>query len=265
MYLIQIINGMREMKLRCLALLVVSVAAAIAITFNVSLAHGLVEKPMSFGVAETQLLVNTGHSPLADVTTLTLDVDLLAGDLAELAATPQVIGPVAHSVGVPVSDVSTQSQLVQDVPLAQSDALEAQRGTQIVDGGRHYSVLIRVDEQTFVIQLFTQAPTSAEAVRMANAAAQALSGYVGSIVRTERIPKRRSAILTQLEPAYGGTVGSNLEISAAVVLAVVFFSMGLIALFALRRWRRAWVRTRPEPPYPPEAATAALDSPGAGA
>jgi hypothetical protein len=242
MYLARIAHAMWLTKWRCLLLLLISVAIAIALTFNVSVPHRTLHaKPLSFGVAQTQVLVDSGQSPLADSTVLTEDIDLLAGDLGEVMGAPRVVDAIARSVNVPSSRISTQSQLVQDVPLAATDALEAQRGTQIIDSGRHYSILVRVDAETFVMQIFTQAPTGAEAIRMANAGAKALSGYVASLVRTERVKKDQAVILRQVEPAFGGTVDGSLASSAAVLLSAVLFILGLSAMFAIRRWRAAWV------------------------
>ena len=238
MYLTGVAYGVWQMKWRCLLLLLVSTAAAIALTFNVSLAKWTIRaKPLSFGVAATQVLVDSGRSPLGDVTVLTQDIDLLAENIAVIGRTSQVLDAVAKSVGVAPSRISTEAQLIQNVSFEESAALEAQRGEQIIDSGRHYSVLLRVDAQTFIVQIFTQAPTGGEAVRMANAEASALSRYIASLVSSERIRKPRSVILRQIGTAYGGTVDRHLAVSAAVLLAAFFFSMGVIALFANRRWR----------------------------
>lgn len=229
------------MKWSCLLLAIVSVAAAIALTQNVSFAQGSVTaKPWSFGVAQTQLLVDSGQSPLADSAVLTQDIDLLAGDLGELMGSPTVLGPVSRAMGVPESKISAQAQIVGDVAVDQTEAREAQAANQLLDAGRGYSILARVDESTFVVQLYTQAPTAAKAIRMANIAAGALRGYIAGLVSSERIAKRRSVILRQVEPAFGGTTDRDLAWSVAVLIAIAIFVFGLVALFTMRRWRALW-------------------------
>jgi hypothetical protein len=237
---------MWHMRWGCLALLLISLTGAFFLTYNVSWSRGTVEaKPWSFGVADTQLLVDSGQSPIANVRVLTQDTDLLAGDLAEFLGTPEVLEPVSQAVGTQEGSISTEAQIIGDVPLQQTDAQEAQRGIQILDAARRYSILARVDQQTFVVQLFTQAPTEAKAVRMANVAAQALSKYVASVVTEDRIAKRRSVILRQIQAATGGTVARTLSRSAAVLFAILFFALGTIALFTLRRWHSDWAARAP--------------------
>jgi hypothetical protein len=217
--------------------LIFSVLLAGSLTFQISRA-GLHERALSFGVAETQVLVNTRDSPLVDSTVLTLDIDQLASDYAEIVNSPRVLDPVAASVHIKRSQISASTQLVQDVPLQQSDALEAQRGVQIIDSGRHYSLLARVDQQTFVVQLFAQAPTAAKAVVMANTAAGALISYAKHLVRSERIPRSRQVVLSRVGRAFGGTVDHGLAAEAAVLFTVLFFLLGMTAVLTVSRWRR---------------------------
>ena len=229
------------MKWACLAVLIASLVGAFILTFNFSISRRTAEaKPWSFGVASTQLLVDSGQSPIADVAVLTQDTNLLAADLAEFMGTQEILKPVSRAVDTQEGRISTQAQIVGDVALQQTDVHEAQRGLQILEAAQRYSILARVDQQTFVIQLFTQAPTAAKAIRMANVAAQALRRYIAYLVKTQRIPKRRSVILRQLQPASGGTVATALSRSAAVLLAILFFGFGLTALFTIRRWRTDW-------------------------
>lgn len=224
-------------KLTTALVLVVSVLLAGLLTLRIS--HGkLHSRALSFGVAETQLLVNTGDSPLADSTVLTLDIDQLASDYAEIVRSPQVVDPVAAKLHIKPSQISASTQLVQDVPLSDSDALEAQRGEQIIDSGRHYALLARVDQQTFVVQLFAQAPTGHQAVLMANTAANALISYAAHLVRSERIPAKRKVVLYQVEPAYGGVVDRSLAAEAGVLFVLVFFALGMTVVLTVERWRR---------------------------
>jgi hypothetical protein len=226
-----------QRKLTSTFVLIVSVLLAGLLTFQVN--HGHLEKrPLSFGVAETQLLINTGQSPLADSTVLTLDIDQLASDYAEIVNSPQVVDPVAARLHIRPSQIYASTQLVQDIPLSDSDALEAQRGVQVIDSGRHYALLARVDSQTFVIQLFAQAPTGREAVLMASTAGQALKSYAANLVSTERIPQSKRVILDQVEPAFGGTVDASLAVEALILFSLLFFTLGMISVLTVARWRR---------------------------
>ncbi len=238
MYLTGVAYGVWQMKWRCLLLLLVSTAAAIALTFNVSLAKWTIRaKPLSFGVAATQVLVDSGRSPLGDVTVLTQDIDLLAENIAVIGRTSQVLDAVAKSVGVAPSRISTEAQLIQNVSFEESAALEAQRGEQIIDSGRRSPSCCG----------WTRRRSSCRSSRRRGPVVRRCGWRTR---RPQRCPatsprssaaggirKPRSVILRQIGTAYGGTVDRHLAVSAAVLLAAFFFSMGVIALFANRRWR----------------------------
>jgi uncharacterized membrane protein YedE/YeeE len=52
-------------------------------------------------------------------------------------------------------------------------------------------------------------------------------------------------ILRQIQAATGGTVARTLSRSAAVLFAILFFALGTIALFTLRRWHSDWAARAP--------------------
>jgi hypothetical protein len=241
MYLSRVVGSMWRSKWACVLLLVLSIVLALFLTYRVSFPHGsLRPRRLSFGVAQTSLLVDSGDSPLADVTVLTEDVDTLSNDLAEMMGSAVVLDPVAKAVGVPASKIYAQSQLVGGAALDQTEAGESESGNQLLGAGRHYSILARVDQSSFVVQLFTQAPTGRQAVTMANVAAQSLRRYIAQTASSERISMRRRVILQQINPATGGIVDSSLPFEAAVLLSVVFFLFSTTALLAIKRWGRAW-------------------------
>jgi hypothetical protein len=248
MYVSRIAASMWHSRWACLLLLVLSSALAIWLTHDVSFNHrSLRPRHLSFGVAQASLLVDVGDSPLADSTVLTLDIDTLANDLAQMTGSGVVLDPVAKALGTSPTRINAQSQLVGNVPVPETEAGEAQAGNQLLDSGRDYSILARVDESSFVVQLFTQAPTGATAIRMANVAARSLARYISDTVSAERVPKRRKIILSQIGPATGGTVDSSLPADAAVLLSLVFFVLSTTALLTIKRWRRIWKAGRAIP------------------
>jgi membrane protein implicated in regulation of membrane protease activity len=240
MYLSRVAASMWRSKWACLLLTVLSIALALFLTYRVSFMHGSLQpRHLSFGVAQASLLVDSGNSPLADSTVLTEDIDTLSYDLAEMMGSAVVLDPVAKAVGVPATKIYAQSQIVGGASLFQSEAGESERGNQLLGAGRHYSILARVDQSSFVVQLFTQAPTGAQAVTMANVAAQSLRRYIAQTAASERISMRRRVILRQIGPATGGIVDSSLPAEAATLLSIVFLLFSTIALLVIKRWRRA--------------------------
>jgi hypothetical protein len=249
MYVSRIAASMWRSRWACLLLLALSSALAIWLTHDVSFHHrSLRPRHLSFGVAQTSLLVDVGDSPLADSTVLTLDIDTLANDFAQMMGSGVVLDRVAKALGTSATRINAQSQLIGDVSVPETEAGEAQAGNQLLDSGRNYSILARVDESSFVVQLFTQAPTGAKAILMANVAARSLTRYISKTVSAERVPKRSKIVLRQIDPATGGTVDSSLPDEAAVLLSLVFFILFTTALLTTKRWRRVWKADRAVPP-----------------
>jgi hypothetical protein len=211
------------MKLRVVLVAVLSVVASALITYRPSISPPrLTPRVAAFGVAQSLLLGDTKDSPLADSQVLTDDIDLLAANLAEVGDSPAILNPVPASVGVSPSKVAVSEQLVQNVAFSQSNSQEAQVGNQISGDARHYAMLLRVDPQSFVIQIFTQAPAGTQSIRMANATA--ISQYVANLVTNQHVPLRRQIIMRQVVGAYGGDVDNSLTLAVTALLAVASLS-----------------------------------------
>ncbi len=221
---------------RIVASVVAGVLVAGLLVYKPSFSRpGLSPRVRSFGVAQTQVLVDAAESPLADVTVLTDDVANLAENLAAVVPSPAILGQVAASLGVPARDIGVTVQDVQNVPLNTSYQQQAQSADSILTDERNYSILLRVDQASFVIQIFTQAPTGAKAVQLANETASTLSSYVRNLVVTERVRRSRQVILRPIGPAYGGTVDGSITVEAFVALALVTFTLSLLGFSWIRR------------------------------
>lgn len=195
-----------------------------------------------FGVAQTQLLVDSNPSPLADIYVYMEADDQLAFNLAEVGNSPQVRDAAARAVGQPASAIGVDEQVDQEVSRAAANAEEAQAGDTILSSGRQYAVFLRVDANSYVIQIFTQAPTGAEAIRIGNAVAKALQNFTIRLVKDQNI--KRPVILRQIFPAYGGDVDPNIALESFVALAAVLIFVALaVSLVAGRSANRR--RARP--------------------
>ena len=243
------VRRVRGLKWRVVGAAVLGLLAAVLIIYKPSFNQmRLTPRVRSFGVAQTQVLVDSAASPLADAISLTYALGQLATNLAGIVSSPAIIEPVARSVGVPVRDIAVTDQNLQEVSRTLSYQQEAQVGNSIITDARNYSILLRVDQGSFVIQIYTQAPTTNEAVRLANSTASGLVAEVHNLVVSEKIPVHREIILRQIGPAYGGTVDPSITVDALVLLAAILFILFLIALTWLSRTRTATAAARTPAP-----------------
>jgi hypothetical protein len=216
------------------------VVAAVLLVYRPALGPlRLVPRIRPFGVAQTQLLVDTRHSPLTDATLVTQETDQLAQDLAEVTDSQAILAPIASELHISLRDIGTSEQLVGNVSLNDTYAQEAEVGNSLISDARHYLLTLRVDQNSFVIQVFTQAPTGAEAIVMADATAHGLQRYIGHLASTERIPMNHRVVLRQLGPATGGLVDRGITLESLILLALAFLALEAAALRVLRRRRRS--------------------------
>lgn len=227
-----------QIRFQAFVAAVVAAVIAILLAFGVSLSPlRLSPHALQLGVAETDVVIDTGRSPLADTNVPISVVSDLAAQYAMLVNSSNVLDPVGHALGVSSSEIAVKEQVTVDLPLSVTDAQETQVGTQVVGDRHHYSILVRNTHGTTVIQLFTQAPTGRQAIAMGNAAASALSAYANNLATSEGVAKRWRVLVRQLGPARGGVVNRNASLEAAVLLGIGIWVLLIIALVTIRRGR----------------------------
>jgi hypothetical protein len=222
--------------------ILVATAAAIISVYSVSLwPPTLTSRTNEFATASTQILVDTPNSSFANLEEEVDPLNYRAGVFARFLASPEAINLIAREAGLPANAIEAQPPYEQGQPLFAIEPTAEKRSTQIIGERALYRLRFENNPNMPLISVYSQAPTDAEAKRLADAAPAALQNYVMGIQKTQKTPAKRRVTLRQLGDANGGTVnaGANLQLALLVFFVVlVFWSLLLIpAHTILRGWR----------------------------
>jgi hypothetical protein len=221
------------------ALSVVSVAVGIG---RVSLfPPGPRHVQFSSGTATAHILVDV---PTPSLLYRRVDIDSFTerGEvLGRVLASPPGLALLARHSGVPLSQLSGIARTVADVPRPVKEPGLEQRADQIVGSRAAYRIEVQVRPYTPVIDVFAQAPTGVEAVRLADAAVPALDDYVRDLARRQGASPS-PLTFKELGPARGGTVNSHATLIVGAMTLFVAFPLFCALGFGL-----LWLRVRRRP------------------
>jgi hypothetical protein len=208
---------------------VLAIVVAVVATYQISLSpFALHPKALQVGVSGASVLVDTENSQIGSARPATARIGNLGAAFTDLVNTEPVIGPVARALHVPPSEVGVQTQITEQVPLSQRLPLEPQVGTELLASHHHYSIVARNDSGTPLVQLFTQAPTGAQARLMALTAAHALARFADSRAQEGHVPRGERVDLRVIGTVGSGTLSRGVSRDAAILIAMGVWLLAFI-------------------------------------
>jgi hypothetical protein len=261
MELAQILVQLWRRRLAVLAVVCLAALAAVAMTYRISVSPpGLTKRSISNGTAQTRVFVDSPRSSVGDLNRDFGPLTARAQVLSSLMTTAPVVDRIAKIVGVPASAITASSDnSTLNVPASETEPTADIRATDITREGLRYRLTFRAEPEQPTVTIFGQAPTAAEAVRIANAAAKGAAEWVQDTQNRQLVPPSRRTQLTQLGAATGGVVNSGASriLAALIFVAIVGFGTLLVLLVGntIPAVRRASSTAAPEPRQMEEAAT----------
>lgn len=200
--LANLLTRARQMRGLMLIAVAVGVFVGLLVTFKVSLAPpALKSREYSRGVSSVDVIVNAEVS----VTNLNLSIDALAQRaqiFAQFASTPKVreliairsrLDPQNLVINASAGSAGAAAGGQQSAPQAEQSLLTEVAG---------YRLEILPQPGLPIISVNAQAPTAAEATKLASAGADGLIGFVTQLARTEQArPRKVRPVATQVNPA----------------------------------------------------------------
>jgi hypothetical protein len=189
------------------------------------------------------------RGPLPAVETLVKHAELLG----RVVASPPILERIADRAGIRRDRISATARTTADVPLALAEPGSEQRASEIVRSRKPYRLEIQSRLTTPIVDVYTQAPTTAEAMRVADAVVPALRDYLNELADKREFPRDRQVQLQQLGAARGGVVSGSGTVGIIAFLGfLVGFGLtasGWVAAILFMRRRRG-APARPRPPRP---------------
>ena len=165
--------------------------------------------------------------------------------LARLMATAPAVEYIGREAGIPPDQIAAVAPVTVSEPSELIDAGSEQRARQLLLAGDRYRLEIQSRPDGPIIDIYAQAPSPAQADRLADAAITGLRDYLSALAVSEGVNPASQVRMSQLGPARGGVINSGAKLKIAGLAFAFAFVLSLVALLALVR--RLSSRNRPVP------------------
>jgi len=233
---------LRELLKRRLLLAAGVIIAAVAATLSIYSVHGFSLKPrgLQHSSASTQVIVDSNSSFLGDLSGKLEPLNVRAMVYANLLATPALLDLIGEGMGISGSQIYAAGPVdpVESIIVQEPTALK--RNVQVTGETHPYRLNYTANLNLPTIGINAQAPTTKQAIGLANGAAVALQHYVAGLQRANRVPAVAGVTIRQLGQANGAVANAGISktLAGLVFVAVFFVWCGLVLL--ANRFRENW-------------------------
>ena len=237
---IQQLKARRQLGATIAASGLVALVCALLSVSSISLLPPKLEaRRLQVSAAATHILIDTPRSTITDRTAYPQHFDSLtkrAELLGRIMAAPPVLDRIARRAGVPADELGSIVRTTANVPVTIKEPGSEQRSSEILESKLPYRLEIQARPTAPVIDVYTQAPSTDEAERLAAAAIGGLRSYLDGLAASQDFDLRGQVRLAQLGPARGGVVASAATVQIAVITFALAFVLAFLALQLLGRF-----------------------------
>ncbi|HEY2654775.1 MAG TPA: O-antigen ligase family protein [Solirubrobacteraceae bacterium] len=225
------------------ALLIVStLAGALAAKVNT-------RGDLTVAAATTHLLIDDPNPSIVDRLAIIDDLATLAQRAVlygRLMTTPPVIADIAKRARLPADQIAGIAKITAGEPHSLLQIRAEERANQIRVSLAPYRLELQPSPTEPVLTIYTETPSVATALDLANASIPGLRDYLRTVARQEHFPLKDIPQLRQLGNARGGVSHSSAKL---MIGGLTFATVFLFVFFGL--WlpiRRPWRSRKPDPP-----------------
>jgi hypothetical protein len=198
--------------------------------------HVLLERP-----PPTMLLHRRAREQ--DLLTLVKHAELLG----RVMVSPPVLDRMAVRAGLSPGSVGGRARITTSVPEVLLEPASEQRAADISRSNLSYEVEVQARPTSPVIDVYTRAPSTDEAKRLADTAVPALRGYLRGLAADQRLPSEKVVTLRQIGDARGGALNARAPVAIGVLTFFVGFVLSCTALVFLLCLRRIFMPAKAPP------------------
>jgi hypothetical protein len=225
-------------RILAVGVLIAAVAAVMSV-YRVEGA-GLKSRSLQYSAASTQVLVDARSSLLGSVSQPFEPLAARAQVYANFMASPAFLEVVAAQVGLQADQLYAAGPVNANEPRVEQEPTALKRNVQITGETKPYRLSYESQQNLPTIGIYAQAPTSALAQSLADAAANGLQTYVTRVETEAGIPTKAQIVIRRLGPASGAVVNGGISKTlAAIVFVGVLLLWALLVLLATR-FRDTW-------------------------
>jgi hypothetical protein len=233
---------LRELARRRRMVAIGVLVAAIVAVLSVYRLEGLELKPRSLqhSSASTQVLVDSQPSVLGNVSQSFEPLTARAGVYANFMTSPVVLNLIGQQVGLSGEQIYAAGPVSANEPRVEQEPTALRRNVEITGETKPYRLNFETQANLPTISINSQAPTTKQAVALANAAAVGMQRYVAGIETANRIPPSSRVAIHQLGPASGAVADAGIRKSLAAMTFVAVFLVWCVLVLVVSRFRETW-------------------------
>lgn len=234
--------GLRELSKRRLPLLLGVLVAAVAAVFSVyRLDNGKLERrQLQYSAAVTQALVDSSSSALGNLSKSFEPLSARAAVYANFMASPAVLALIGQQVGLEGGQIYAAGPVNADQPRVVQEPTALKRNVEITGETDPYRLNFESQLALPTINIYSQAPTTSQAIALANAAVVGLQEYIASLDKASGVPPKARVAIRQLGAATGSVVDGSISKSVMVLTFVGVFLLWCVLILAVSRFRLMW-------------------------
>jgi hypothetical protein len=155
-------------------------------------------------------------------------------------ASPIAIDLIAREAHLPANAIEGQGPYEQNLPLFEQEPTAEKRSSQIIGERALYRLRFENNPNLPIISVFADAPTTDEAVRLADAVPAALSAYITRIQEVQHTPAARRVEIRKLGDANGSTVNAGANVQIALLTFFVVLLLWCLMLIPAHTIAQGW-------------------------
>lgn len=233
---------LRELARHRRALVLGVFVALLAATFSVYHLDGLKLKPrqLQHSSASTTVFVDTPSSVLGNLSPSFDPLLSRATVYANFMASPTVLEAIGQRAGIPGDQLYAAGPVDSLVPRVVEEPTAVQRNVEITGETAPYRLNFNNDPNLPTIGIYAQAPTTEQAILLADAAASSLSQYVTSVQDADHVPAQSRVVIRQLGQASGGVADSGVSKALASLVFLGVLLIWCVLILVAVRFRENW-------------------------
>jgi hypothetical protein len=216
--------------------------AAIAATFSVYRLDGtkLKARSLQYSSASTQVLVDTPSSVLGNVSQSFEPLSARAVVYANFMASPAVLELIGKQVGLSGGQIYAAGPVDAQQPRVVQEPTALKRNVEITGETNPYRLSFESQTNLPTINIDSQAPTTKQAIALANAAAVGLQQYVTGLENADKVPPKARVTIRRLGLANGAVVDGGIRKSLAAIVFLAVFLLWCVLVLVGARFRENW-------------------------
>jgi hypothetical protein len=224
-------------------------------------------RALQHSTASTEVYIDHSVSSLGDTGTNLQPLVDISNVLAHVMATPTLLNLIGQDAHIPGDEIYASGPIEPNLTRFVQEPSQGKRASEVAGETNPYRLEFDNDGVIPVVSIYSQAPTNAQAVALADGAARALSQYETSVENEGDTPTLQRVDIRQLGVPTAAVADSGItkKLGLLVFVGVLILWCGLILLIG--RFRRSWRESGqvaalrrdladPEPPSPAEGARA---------